>query len=95
VTLIELPRARRAPRVFVETPPGPQRTVTRALNALGDLPEGFDLPGLDALSGALIALADEIDGDTDFEHDADLEPDPDDADACDLPLFSFPARAPP
>lgn len=85
MTLIELPRRRAAPRVFVEAQPGLQRRVSRALSALGDLPDGFDLPGLDDLSAALIDLADELDGDTDLEDD---ELGDDEA----LPLFAWSAR---
>lgn len=87
MTLIELPRRRAAPRVFVEAQPGLQRRVTRALGALGDLPEGFDLPGLDDLAAALIAIADELDGDPDLEDDelGDEEA---------LPLFEWSARRP-
>lgn len=71
MTLVELPRRRSAPRSFIEAPPGLQRRVERALSALGDLPDGFDLPGLDELASALIAIAD------DLEADADLEPEED------------------
>lgn len=80
MTLIELPRRRAAPRVFVEAQPGLQRRVSRALAALGDLPDDIDLPGLDDLAGALIAIADAIDGDPDFEPEPEDEP---------LPLFAF------
>jgi hypothetical protein len=87
MTLIELPRRRTAPRTFIEPPPGLQRRVSRALGALGDLPDDLDLPGLDDLAGALIALADRLDG------DADLEPEDDqDAEEEALPLFAFAAR---
>lgn len=81
MTLIELPRRRAAPRVFVEAPDGLQRRVKRALAALGDLPDGFDLPGLDALSSALIDLAGNLDGDADLE--------PQDGEEERLPLFAF------
>lgn len=63
MSLIELPRRKREARTFVEAPPGLQRRVNRALTALGELPDDLDLPGLDDLAGALIELADAIDGD--------------------------------
>lgn len=82
VTLIELPRRRDAPRTFVEPPAGTERRILRALNALGDLPEGFDLPGMADLGAALIAIADELQGDVDLQDDeiGDEEA---------LPLFAF------
>ncbi|WP_363348867.1 hypothetical protein [Methylocystis echinoides] len=89
MTLIELPRRRGAPRAFVEPPAGLERRVNRALDALGDLPEGLDLPGLEDLAGALIAIADELQG------DVDIEPDEDCAEDEALPLFAFAARAGP
>ena len=90
MTLLELPRRRAAPRVFVEAPAGLARRVRRALDALGDLPHELDgLPGLDALGEALIDLGDALDGDADLEPDADSEPEPED-----LPLFAFAARDP-
>jgi hypothetical protein len=85
VTLIELPRRRAAPRTFVEPPADLPRRVDRALAALGDLPEGFDLPGLDELAGALIEIADELQADSDLEDD---ELGDDEA----LPLFAFADR---
>lgn len=94
MTLIELPRRRAAPRVFVEPEPDLSRRVARALSALGDLPEGFDLPGLDDLAAALIDIADELGGDTDLEPDPDDEPE-EDRDECDLPLFVHAGRASP
>ncbi|MGJ0506273.1 MAG: hypothetical protein ACR652_03895 [Methylocystis sp.] len=87
MTLIELPRRRDAPRTFVEPPAGLERRVSRALNALGDL-DIPDLPGLPELGAALIALADELQGDVDLEDD-EL------GDAESLPLFAFAARAGP
>ncbi|MGJ0507476.1 MAG: hypothetical protein ACR652_10125 [Methylocystis sp.] len=84
--LIELPRRRDAPRCFVEPPAGLERRVTRALDALGDLPDGFDLPGFEALAEALIAIADELQGDVNLEDD---ELGDDEA----LPLFAFASRA--
>lgn len=81
MTLIELPRRHAAPRVFVEAPAGFHRRVARALAALGDLPPGFDLPGLDALSAALIDIASNLDGDADLE--------PQDGEEERLPLFAF------
>lgn len=90
MTLIELPRRRAAPRVFVEAPDGLQRRVNRALAALGDLPEEIDLPGLGDLAAALIDLADMLDG------EANLEPEEDcDGEEEALPLFAFAARARP
>jgi predicted RNA polymerase sigma factor len=89
MTLIELPRRRDAPRTFVEPPAGLERRVTRALDALGDLPEGFDLPGLPDLAEALIAIADELQGDVDREDEEDRGEDEA------LPLFAFAARAGP
>lgn len=90
MSLIELPRRRCAARTFIEAPPGLQRRVSRALTALGDLPEDLELPGLEDLADALIALADEIDG------DADLEPEEDgDGEEEALPLFAFADRARP
>ena len=86
VSLIELRRRRAAPRVFVEAQPGLQRRVSRALSALGDLPDGFDPPGLDALSEALIDLADELDAEIE-----DLEDDEMGDDEA-LPLFEWSAR---
>jgi hypothetical protein len=89
MTLIELPRRRGAPRAFVEPPAGLERRVNRALDALGDLPEGFDLPGLPDLAEALIAIADELQGDVDREDEEDRGEDEA------LPLFAFAARAGP
>jgi hypothetical protein len=83
VTLLELPRRGSAPRVFVELPAGLDRRVKRALSALGDLPEELRLPGLPDLADALIAIADELDG------DADLEPEEDEDQDEMLPLFAF------
>jgi hypothetical protein len=82
VSLIELPRRRAEPRVFIEPPAGMERRINRALHALGDL--DIDLPGLDELSASLIELADALDG------DADNEPDEDDEIVAvdDLPLFA-------
>jgi hypothetical protein len=73
VTLVELPSRRPGPRLFVEPEPGFQRRVERALKALGDLPDDLDLPGLDDLADALIALADEIEGDADLEDEEAAE----------------------
>jgi hypothetical protein len=87
MTLIELPRRRAEPRVFVEAEPGLQRRVTRALNALGDL-DLPDLPGLDDLGAALVSLADELDGDADLEPEGDL-----DVEEESLPLFAFAERS--
>jgi hypothetical protein len=86
MTLTQLPR-RAGPRVFVEPPPDLERRVARALDALGKLPEGLDLPGLPELGAALIELADALDAAADLEPDA--EPDPED-----LPLFAFADRSP-
>lgn len=83
MTLIELPRRRAAPRVFIEAPAGLHRRVTRALDALGDL----DLPGLPDLADALIALADELDSDPDLEPEEDLG-----VEEAELPLFAFVER---
>ena len=74
----------------MEPPPGLQRGVSRALAALGDLPDDLELPGRDDLAAALIALADNLDGDEDFEPDADAEPEPEEEH---LPLFAFAARS--
>jgi len=84
MSLIELPRRRAAPRTFIEAPEGMERRVSRALDALGNLPDDLDLPGLDELSASLIELADAI------EPDADCEPDDDDEIVAidDLPLFA-------
>ena len=84
MTMIELPRRRAEPRMFVEADPGLHRHVDRALAALGNLPEDLELPGLDMLAGALIEIADAL------ERDADLEPE-DDADGEEeaLPLLAF------
>jgi hypothetical protein len=71
--LIELPRRRAEPRTFVEPAPDLHRRVSRALDALGDLPESFDLPGLPELAGALIELADELAGDPDDEPEEDCD----------------------
>lgn len=84
MTLIELPRRRAEPRVFVEAGPGLHRRVDRALAALGNLPDDLDLPGLDMLAGALIAIADALDGDCDDEPEEDC-----DAEEERLPLFAF------
>ena len=87
MTLIELPRRRAAPRVFVEPPADLPRRVDRALEALGDLPgELLELPGLDALADALIEIADAMQGDVDLEDD---ETGDDDA----LPLFAHADRS--
>lgn len=83
MTLIELPRSRGGPRAFVEPPAGLERRVNRALNALGDLPDDLDLPSLDALAGALIAIADALDGDPDDEPEEDMGEDEN------LPLLAF------
>lgn len=94
MTLIELPRRPRGPRAFVEAPPGLERRVARALDALGNLPDDLDLPGRDAFAAALVDLADALNPDSDFEPDADAEPEPEDEA---LPLFAFaglPARPP-
>jgi hypothetical protein len=91
VTLIELPRRRPAPRVFVEASAGLQRRVSRAISALGDLPDDLALPGLDELADALIAIADDLDGDADSDPDADDEI----VSLDDLPLFAAAARRPP
>ncbi len=74
MTLIELPARRGTARTFIEPPPGLHRRVSRALSALGNLPDDLDLPGLGDLADALIALADELEGDADLEPDADHEP---------------------
>jgi hypothetical protein len=81
VTLIALPRRRGAPRVFVEPPHGLERRITRALSALGDL--DLPLPGLDELADALIALADELEGDADTEPEEDCN-----GEEEGLPLFA-------
>jgi hypothetical protein len=88
VSLIELPRRRASPRVFIEPAPGLRRRLTRALNALGDLE--LELPGLDALSDALISLADELEGDANFEPEDDCE-----GEEEGLPLFAFAERRQP
>ena len=76
MSLVELPRAA-PPRVFVAPPPGLERRIRRALDALGDLPDDFlDLPGFADFTGALIALADALDGDPDLEEQHDVENDP-------------------
>jgi hypothetical protein len=69
VTLIELPRRRDMPRVFVEPAPDLARRVKRALAGLGNLPDELDLPGLPELGAALIAIADDLAGDADLEDD--------------------------
>ncbi len=84
MTLIELPRRRDAPRVFVEPMHGLERRVQRALRALGD-PDDIDLPGLPELAAALIEIADELQDDPDTEDD---ELGDDEA----LPLFAFAER---
>jgi hypothetical protein len=95
MTLVELPRRRSAPRVFVEPEPDLGRRVSRALDALGALPDELNLPGRNALAEALIALADALDSDPDLEGD-DGEPE-DDADEAPLPRDAsiFPASARP
>ena len=85
MSLIEFPRRKAAPRLFIEPPQDMERRVSRALDALGDLPEGVELPGLIELADALIAIADELAGDTDLEDD---ELGDDEA----LPLFAFASR---
>lgn len=99
MTLLELPRRRAEPRVFLEPPHGLARRVRKALVALGDLPHELDgLPGLDVLGAALVAVADAFDDDPDLEPDADDEPEPFEPDADfepkQLPLFPFEACAP-
>jgi len=91
VTLIQLPSRRARPRVFVEPPADLERRVRRALRALGELPEGLDLPGLPELGAALVDLADGL------EPDPDLEPDADDEilTVDDLPLFAAARARPP
>jgi hypothetical protein len=90
--LVELPRRRAAPRVFVEPSPDLERRIARALAALGALPECLgDLPGYGPLSECLIAILDGLEGDPDLEPDADDEIETVD----DLPLFTFAARAKP
>jgi len=77
VTLLELPRRRAEPRVFVDPPPDLPRRIERALAAIGDLPAELEsLPGLDELSACLITIADELDGDPDLEDGHDRESDP-------------------
>lgn len=83
MTLIQLPQRRGFPRTFVEPPAGLERRISRALDALGNLPEGFDLPGLDSLSSALIELADKLAGDPDDEPEEDC-----DGEEEQLPLFA-------
>ncbi|CAJ0885440.1 hypothetical protein AMST5_03615 [freshwater sediment metagenome] len=82
MTLIELPRRKAEPRIFVQPAPDLHRRVSRALKALDGLPEGLELPGLDDLADALISIADELEGDADLEDDelGDEEA---------FPLFSF------
>ena len=82
MSLIELPRRKAAPRFFIEPPEDMERRVSRALEALGNLPEGIHLPGLIELADALICIADELACDTDLEED---ELGDDEA----LPLFAF------
>jgi hypothetical protein len=95
MSLVELPRRRSAPRVFVEPAPDLGRRVSRALDALGDLPDELELPGRGALAEALIALADALDGDPDIEGDDDEAED--DADEARIPRDAriFPASARP
>lgn len=69
MTIIELPRRRGAPRIFVDAPADLERRIDRAIDALGDL-DLHDLPGLDELASALIELADDLDGDADDEAEA-------------------------
>jgi hypothetical protein len=84
VSVIELPRRRDAPRTFVETPPDLARRVKRALSGLGNLPDELELPGREELADALIAIADELEGDADLEAEEDL-----DGEDENLPLLAF------
>ncbi len=84
MSLIELPPRRGDLRCFIEPPHGLGGRVQRALQALSDLPDGLDLPGLDDLSAALIEIADTR------EPDPDLEPEEDcDGEEERLPLFGW------
>ena len=64
--------ARRA-RLFSEVSAGLERRVNRALRALGDLPDDIELPGLNDLADAPIAMADTMAGDPDLEPEEDLD----------------------
>lgn len=69
--MIELPR-HHGPRVFLEPGEDLPRRIDRALDALGELPDELDgLPGFRDLADALIALADDLDGDADLELDGE------------------------
>jgi hypothetical protein len=67
-TVIELPR-RTGPRTFAAAPDDLAERLRRALDALGDLPDGFnELPGMDELGAALVALCDALDEGDDNEN---------------------------
>lgn len=78
MSLIELPRRRAEPRVFVEAEPGLHRRLTFARRALAVVPPDLDLPGHAALLDAL----DRLDGQL-----AEI-----DAEEPELPLFTYAAR---
>ena len=84
--LIEFPQRRGVSRLFSEVSAGLERRVDHALRAL---PDDIELPGLNDLADALIAMADAMAGDPDLEPEEDL-----DGEDEGLPLFEYAALRP-
>ena len=82
--------AGKQPSSWARRPAGLERRLSRALDALGELPDNLQLPGLDDLADELIALADAVDGDAEDEPETDL-----DGEEENLPLFSYAVRVRP
>jgi hypothetical protein len=83
--LIEFPQ-RGVSLLFSEVFAGLERRVDHALRAL---PDDIELPGLNDLVDALVAMADAMAGDPDLEPEEDL-----DGEDEGLPLFEYAALRP-